>query len=36
MPEDMMGTNQPGGGKNPNDPRGRQQSGWRQKPGGKS
>ena len=36
MPDDMMGTNQPGGGKNPNDPRGRQQSGWRQKPGGKS
>jgi hypothetical protein len=35
MPEDMMGTNQPGGGKNPNDPRRGQESGWRQKPGGK-
>jgi hypothetical protein len=34
MPDEMMGTTQPGGVKNPNDPKRNQESAWRQKPGG--
>jgi hypothetical protein len=34
-PEDMMGGHQPGGAKNPNDPKRNQESSWRQKHGGK-